>query len=178
MSLYKGNNLISGHQVLYSTTGNNTDGAMTQDATTSELNNKANINLSNLTATSSTNFDGQWVKYNQTVMNGVSLNGSTALTYTLPLPNDGHEYEVLLSGTVVTGTTAGNAALINLSTDVIDTVCMCWNTNRVANGSVRAGGSVIVPVPTNHKIYIARGTDFHGTANLVMRAYRRIGTNS
>lgn len=32
MSLYKGTDLISGHQVLYSTTGSNTDGAMTQDA--------------------------------------------------------------------------------------------------------------------------------------------------
>ena len=42
MSLYKGNNLISGHQVLYSTTGNNTDGAMTQSATTTQLDNKLN----------------------------------------------------------------------------------------------------------------------------------------
>lgn len=42
MSLYKGNTLISGHQVLYSTTGNNTDGAMTQAATTTQLNLKAN----------------------------------------------------------------------------------------------------------------------------------------
>lgn len=47
MSLYKGTNLISGHQVLYSTTGNNTDGAMTQAATTSELNNKVDLNYSN-----------------------------------------------------------------------------------------------------------------------------------
>lgn len=42
MSLYKGNNLISGHQVLYSTIGNNTDGAMTQDAVTDELSTKVN----------------------------------------------------------------------------------------------------------------------------------------
>ena len=42
MSLYKGTNLISGHQVLYSTTGSNTDGAMTQSATTTELDNKLN----------------------------------------------------------------------------------------------------------------------------------------
>lgn len=122
--------------------------------------------------------DGQWVKSNQTVMSGVSLNGSTELTYTLSLPSDGHKYEVLLSGTVTTGTTAGNAALINLRTNVVDAVCMCWNTNRVANGSVRAGGSVAVPVATDHKIYVARGTDYHGTASLIMRGYRRIGTNS
>lgn len=137
------------------------------------------VDLLNPTANlDNTKFDGQWVKYNQTVMSGVSLNGSTELTYTLSLPSDGYKYEVLLSGTVVTDTSAGNAALINLRTNVVDTVCMCWNTNRVTNGSVRAGGSVAVPVATDHKIYVARGTDYHGTASLIMRGYRRIGTNS
>lgn len=43
MSLKLGNTNIAGTQVLYSTTGNNTDGAMTQAATTTELNNKADI---------------------------------------------------------------------------------------------------------------------------------------
>ena len=47
MSIYKGTNLISGHQVLYSTTGNNTDGAMTQDATTNALNGKVDLDYSN-----------------------------------------------------------------------------------------------------------------------------------
>lgn len=42
MSLYLGNTNIAGTQVLYSTTGNNTDGAMTQNATTTQLNLKAN----------------------------------------------------------------------------------------------------------------------------------------
>ena len=42
MSLYKGNTLISGHQVLYSTTGQNTDGAMTQKAVTDALDTKVN----------------------------------------------------------------------------------------------------------------------------------------
>lgn len=55
MSLYKGNNLISGHQVLYSTTGNNTDGAMTQDATTDELNGK--VSKSGDTMTGALNID-------------------------------------------------------------------------------------------------------------------------
>ena len=39
MSLKLGNTDIAGTQVLYSTTGNNTDGAMTQAATTTELDN-------------------------------------------------------------------------------------------------------------------------------------------
>ena len=42
MSLKLGNIDIAGTQVLYSTTGNNTDGAMTQAATTTQLNLKAN----------------------------------------------------------------------------------------------------------------------------------------
>lgn len=39
MSVKLGNTNIAGTQILYSTTGNNTDGAMTQNATTTELNN-------------------------------------------------------------------------------------------------------------------------------------------
>lgn len=42
MSVKLGNTNIAGAQVLYSTTGNNTDGAMTQKATTTQLNLKAN----------------------------------------------------------------------------------------------------------------------------------------
>lgn len=42
MSLKLGNTNIAGTQVLYSTTGNNTDGAMTQAITTTQLNLKAN----------------------------------------------------------------------------------------------------------------------------------------
>lgn len=179
MSLYKGNNLISGHQVLYSTTGNNTDGAMTQDATTSELNNKANINLSNLTATSSTNFDGQWVNVGATIMDKVNLHGTTALTYTLSLPNDGYNYEVLLSGSIVTGTTSGNALILQVYSSLVGNTFMCWTTNRGTTGaSARSGGNVIIPVSSNHNIYVTRANDYTGTASLYMRAYRRIGTNA
>lgn len=42
MSLKLGSTNIAGTQVLYSTTGNNTDGAMTQAITTTQLNLKAN----------------------------------------------------------------------------------------------------------------------------------------
>lgn len=42
MSLKLGNTNIAGTQILYSTTGNNTDGAMTQAATTTQLSLKAN----------------------------------------------------------------------------------------------------------------------------------------
>ena len=50
MSLKLGNTNIAGTQVLYSTTGNNTDGAMTQSATTTALNNKADNSVVNLKA--------------------------------------------------------------------------------------------------------------------------------
>ena len=50
MSLKLGNTNIAGTQVLYSTTGNNTDGAMTQAATTTALNNKADNSVVNLKA--------------------------------------------------------------------------------------------------------------------------------
>lgn len=50
MSVKLGNTNIAGTQVLYSTTGNNTDGAMTQAATTTALNNKADNSVVNLKA--------------------------------------------------------------------------------------------------------------------------------
>ena len=53
MSLKLGNTNIAGTQVLYSITGNNTDGAMTQAATTTVLNNKADNSVVNLKANDS-----------------------------------------------------------------------------------------------------------------------------
>ena len=114
MSLYKGTDLISGHQVLYSTKGSNTDGAMTQDACT---NNFADVSLSNLSSTATKNIDGQWTSYVSTVASSVSLTGTTELSYTIGVPNDGYQYEILLSCELDSGSTSGDYARINVRSD-------------------------------------------------------------
>lgn len=88
MSLYKGNNLISGHQVLYSTTGQNTDGAMTQDATTSELSSintnllsKADTDFSNISTTAKIKTAN--LASPSTITKVVTL-GASGTTYTAP----------------------------------------------------------------------------------------------
>ena len=70
------------------------------DEIATDLNGKADTDLSNLTATSSTNFDGQWVKSKLEIFTQKYWNvGNTQETYDLSsyLPNDGYAYEVLLS---------------------------------------------------------------------------------
>lgn len=48
MSIRKNGEIIAGTPNLYDTTGQNTDGAMTQKATTDELENKADLDLANV----------------------------------------------------------------------------------------------------------------------------------
>lgn len=178
MSLYKGNNLISGHQVLYSTTGNNTDGAMTQSVTTTELNGKADTDLSNLSATGQKVLDGQWVSISVTIMSGQSLNGSANLSYTLSgVPDDGYKYEVLLTGQTTSGTTAGNAVRLEVNSDAVTGVIICASQTRTTS-SILSGGAVVLPLTNSRKIYVLRATYFNGTGTLYLRGYRRIGTNS
>ena len=66
MSLKLGNTDIAGTQVLYSTTGNNTDGAMTQNATTTELNNCDECDYNDITILEEINPD-----YNSTYPNSI-----------------------------------------------------------------------------------------------------------
>lgn len=279
MSLYKGTNLISGHQVLYSTTGNNTDGAMTQDATTNALNGKVDLDYSNAdyqpvnktgdtmsgslqilspvppqiviqnteqvagtTPTSeeqqtrlsfhdsngtmvgyvqnvyntdgsrvsmldsrnadgtthtsivvgydasgsayssfpnTTCCDGQWVNKTTQIMNGVSLNGSTVLTYTLnDLPNDGKSYWVWFTASVTTGSTSGNLLTLKIYSDVVSSNFQICGARTRAAATVGSAGSIMIPVSSSRKIYILRDTDYTGTASLWLKGYRRRGTNS
>lgn len=269
MSLYKGNNLISGHQVLYSTTGNNTDGAMTQDATTNALDGKVSksgdtmtgdltilkdngfiiektsfdsttttapseysnlgtfaisdtnnnltgyiqnyfdagnligtqigarriINGENITASlylnvnasgntsctfpNTTCCDGEWVSAGSvTIVSDLSLNGSSRADYTLnSLPDDGHYYEVVVSAELTSTATSGQFSNVLIGSNASDYARVCSVVPR-SNASVRAAGSVTLPINPNRKLYINRTTNNYGTVKVTLQAYRRIGTNS
>ena len=181
MSLYKGNTLISGHQVLYSTTGQNTDGAMTQKAVTDNF---ANTNLTNLGSTSSTNFDGQWVMTYLQLAQNVSIASGGTNSYSLAdyLPNDNHYYEVILDVMAITGTTVGSTADITVGNSVYSGIPprICSVVTRVSGQSFLSSGQCILIVPPNdRRVVVAQAASHTATLYLVrVHGYRRIGTNS
>lgn len=123
--------------------------------------------------------DGRWTQGNVDIISSsVSLSGSSNLTYTLSLPNDGQNYMVLLSARGDTGTTSGNSGNIIISSDICSATYVAINRTRAAS-NVNFAGNIYIPVGTSHKIYVARSSSNFGTlTDLAMRGYRRIGTNS
>lgn len=171
MSLYKGNNLISGHQVLYSTTGQNTDGAMTQKAVSD--------------ITENTRFDGQWVYSSIAIADSVTWNSSHGIkTYSLNnyLPNDGYNYEILFSGSCDTGTTSANFINIYIGINNVNenVICrLCTARTRTASSNQSSGSSNII-IPSNMRqlvVYGSTSSNANGTYSLFVAAYRRVGTN-
>ena len=176
MSLYKGNTLISGHQVLYSVTGSNIDGAMTQKACTDNF---ATNDLSNLTTTYCNNFDGQWVNSVMQLALSVTAPTTTDIEYDLSsyLPNDNYSYEVLFTGTVATGSTSGNNARLTLKSQNIDSAYLCRAQTR-SSSTVSGSGCAILPIGSDHKVTVSAWSNNTGTFALSAMAYRRIGTNA
>lgn len=178
MSLYKGTDLISGHQVLYSTTGSNTDGAMTQKACADTF---ANNDLSNLQASASKNLDGQWVASASTIANNVTYPTSTSTEYDISsyLPNDNYNYEVFLTGVASSGSTSGNVVVVRIQTDIlnVEDFYLCGVITRT-NSIMYADGSAIAPVGTARKIIVVSSSGYVGKYTLHLRGYRRVGTNA
>jgi hypothetical protein len=122
--------------------------------------------------------DGQWVAWNTTILSDEPLNGSTNLTKTLAVPNDGHVYEVLFSASIVTGSTSGNYVYLALATNKVSSVNVCGCRTRTAS-TVTSRGGIILPISyATNNLTITRSTSQNGTCDLVTRAYRRIGTNT
>lgn len=175
MSLYKGNNLISGAMPNSANQSLSNLDSAGQD----KFDEKANTSLSNLTSTSSTNFDGQWTSLGQNIItSSTSLNGSTNLTYTVNVPTDGYTYEVLLYGDIETGATSGNSALGKVYGAYDSTVSIGGVTTRTASKVVGSGSGTIL-VDSSRKIYLARSTNWNGACTYLKAcAYRRMGSNS
>ena len=126
------------------------------------------------------NFDGQWVNSAQDIIStAVSLNGTTNLTYTVTLPNDGHIYEVMIVGDANTGTTIGNWFVVCISSNVLDNWAFVCGTATQGSRSAGSQGTVIIPMTygTNN-LTLRRNSNYNGTARLQVAAYRRLGTNT
>lgn len=168
MSIYKGNNLISGHQVLYSTTGQNTDGAMTQKAVSD--------------ITENTRFDGQWVNNSLTLASSVTALTTSSTSYDLSsyLPNDNYNYEVLFTMNGQTKAAANSYSYGILSTDIITSNCYVFIARTAMNttNAIQGGGSIILPVGTGRTVTVGYNSKNSGNYSLNAVGYRRIGTNA
>ena len=123
--------------------------------------------------------DGQFVSHSTAVVSSaISLNGSSYLTYTLDLPNDGRNYEVILFADGDTGNTSGDTLTIKIGSDICPATIVAKNRTRASN-TVALGGSITIPVSSSHKIYVSRQTNWKGNlTSMDLLAYRRIGTNA
>lgn len=157
------------NQILYGNSGSNAHSFIGLDS----------AGVPSCTFPNTTCCDGQWEYVNTKLMNAVSLNGTTNLTYTLTnIPADGHNYEVLLTGNCTVSATANNNTYLYISSDkIVSEIQLCRINTRTAN-SFFASGCAILPVSSSRKIYVIRANDNNGTANLWLKGYRRIGTNA
>ena len=124
--------------------------------------------------------DGQWVSKVSRLANGTTIPTSTNITYDLSsyLPNDGYIYEVWVTGSATTGSTSGNHVFLELRSDILDDLLLCYAYTR-ASGSVIATGTTVVSVGNARTLTVVASSSASivGTFNLWVKGYRRIGTN-
>lgn len=145
-----------------------------------DISNLADVDLSNLSSTGKKVIDGQWVALALTLASGVTYPTATDTEYSLStyLPNDGYNYEVLINGTVTTGSSSGNAMALRLQTDILnDGYFIMCNVITRTNAQAYNSTAIVAPVGTGRKI-IVKSSSYTGTYSIYLRGYRRIGTNS
>lgn len=123
--------------------------------------------------------DGRFVRSSYTIVNGSSVPTSSDATFDLSsyLPDDGREYEVLISGEVATGAASGNAARLYITTGMlISNVYLC-RARTTANNAVYACGACTVPIGLDRSIKVIAAAGTVGTYYLHADGYRRIGIN-
>lgn len=119
--------------------------------------------------------DGKWVQKDFVVGDNVNLNGSN-ITYDLSdyLPNDGDTYEIIVSAICDTTNTNGAYAPVYLRTDILtNQFCVCRARTRTTSTMVGGGGMTII-VGSSRKLYLDRTTSYAGTAQIVLKAYRKV----
>lgn len=122
--------------------------------------------------------EGQWVPTNISIASDVSLNGSTDLSYTIDVPNDGYEYEAMITFWGTTGNVSGNSIEVQVNSNKLNQrLNICRAITRTSS-TATCSGSIILPLTTNRTIYVRRATGFNGTFTAQLKGYRRMGTNA
>ena len=126
--------------------------------------------------------DGQWVTLNQKIANNVTWDSTTPeATYDLSsyLPDDGFNYEVWLTASIETGTTADQFITAQIRSDISNNMYITGCRTNM-NARVSSNGSIAIPVGTGRTItqYASTSVNANGTYNIWLKGYRRMGTNS
>lgn len=135
-----------------------------------------------------TAFDGQWVMSVRDLLSNVSINsGDTAanrkwVSLSSYLPDDGHDYEILLHGSASTGATSGNSVrlkvLVPPSDTTIDTYLWGGRT-RTASTHTGSGCTRVIISKDDRRIgYCNTGSATATGVYSTVYAYRRIGNNN
>ncbi len=155
----------------------------TQIATTAFVNsqNYAKYDLSNLATSASKNLDGQWVASQLQIANYVSLPTLDVDEYDISnyLPDDNYKYEVIVVGSVETGSNSGDSSQLTVYSDILPNYGL-WLCRAITRGSFTnvARGTGVLPVGQGRIIQVHADANNTGKYNLNLRGYRRIGTNS
>ena len=155
---------------------------LTGNKTSSDLS-LLSTDASNLTSAGQKVFDGQWVGpgiYLAERVNTVEQIDYDLSTY---LPNDNYNYEVLVYGMINIGTEAAAGSYRNLtiktsllSNDI--SLCAVRKTYATSSYIYTVAGSFAIPVGTDRLLTLSARPNDKGTIYLMLRGYRRIGTNS
>ena len=147
-----------------------------------------------LTTTSfgGSNFDGSftWLAdESQVAISGsmFTMAANSYNTYSLPfLPNDGYDYELIVSGSFNTGSSSGNVVSANVFGGTVNSsnapnagFRLCSQVTRTKSSESCAGSGIVV-IPANDRnitVWNSDGNAKSGGCSLNANAYRRIGKN-
>lgn len=139
--------------------------------------NKVNLDLSNLDDTgksvlnakaNASDIDGKWTHKHITLLNNVSLTGTSSLNYSLSsyLPKDSNVYEVLITINLADS----GWKRVYLGTDLVTTLIPICSSNKLA-----ISGAVTMPVGKGRRISISRAANYTGNIEkLYVTAYRKV----
>lgn len=122
--------------------------------------------------------NGDWVASTTTLYNAsLAGSGSSSISLSSYLPNDGYGYEVLFNITARTGTTSGNTVLPRLGVLAgSSNAVICGHVTRTASEMICAGNVIIPVMGRTVNLYNASTATSPGVT-VYARGYRRIGTN-
>ena len=140
------------------------------DNVMTDLNGKADVDLTNLVSTRSTNFDGQWI------INETALSSSTAIgTYNIDLssilPNDGYKYEIQVHLSCSFNNTGGSAVTMN------GLKFFTGDASNASSAEYKTTNGLIV-IDTTRILTMVISSVALRSLELSLEMYRRIGTNS
>ena len=148
------------------------------------VNNANLVNVANVTKAlankvdiNSDRFDGPWVSKHISLVGseGASFSSSNVV-YDLSeyLPNDGYNYEVIVSSYINTAAKSGSYACVYIGSDIMTSSIYLGACITRTSSNAQAAGSVVCPVGYGRYIFV-QGTNASGSYSLHVNGYRRLG---